>query len=452
MERGAQSKTPQGSKQKEKKKKEDMLEHDNAKSTLASVWRRLAVLCRDSNAATATERERLDVLAADAGLSPVKGAYVDDMIAETLKTYMPLWETMLDAEPMLPWLADEFDPFPRVQKVLDALERRGHKSRRQTRRVDPSARIHLAVQSIRAATRCRSMASWPIDTEFGRVAHGWGRQPFMCSLIVLSGPSPRDRRHFAVVAPFVPRRSSSSPSSFDVALFVNVPNMPVACHHMDLLGRALGDADGDGSSNQSLSREVRRALTPDRFKRLGVFCADLVERNAPDMMGLRLVNPLSFIGCMLGLGGRAAAASTSLLAAFGIELLLARRVHVAHIRASDLVVMLAAPIFSIDRARKALARSSLRNAAARTIAREPAMGLNDETIATLDAESAALVAAHFFCDKLEGTIDGSNDMRQRVARALGARDEHENPLGTYRHTVDLNRSIILAISRRYSRH
>ncbi|QBZ81318.1 hypothetical protein pclt_cds_732 [Pandoravirus celtis] len=409
-----------------------MAEHAG-EPALTTLWHRMAVLTRDPSAATDDEKQWLAVLACDAGLKAANDTLTDALLAATLQAHMPLWETMVNAQPALPWVGVGVGSFPHPLAVLRELGLRGHKTHARPRDMDFETRLFDAVKMIQDAV-AREPPMWPLD--FGSRPDAAGQSAKMCAIVVAT-MSPQCH-FFMMVAPF----DSPVDDQPNAAVYLDIPAAPgtTACMNSNLLGRALAERHHD---NPLFSDEARvgRALGSDRLRPLGTLVVEAIDRGAPEIMGLRPASPKKFVKCLLGIARRPAIAATA------FWLAMCTRIHVAYLTTRDLINVLDASMPCVDRAREALAQPTLRNTAAIAVARNPALCLGDHTLKALDRESAALVAAHLFQRHPERVV-GDNDLLQRIADVLGVSDDHA-PLGSDQHRGHLCRAIALAIMRHH---
>lgn len=431
-ERHTQRKTEKDRKDKQTNKK-GMTERARG-STLIALWRRLAVLTRDPSAATPDEGEWLGVLARDAGIEGSGRGLTDEIVGATLSAHMPLWEAMVDAQSALPWVGDRAGPFPHPLGVFDNLRARGCKAPMCVRDVDFETRLFTIVRMIDDAV-AREPPAWPSD--FESQGNAAGRPPKMCALVV-GTVSPGTHRTLVAV-PFVSPWNGQS----DVGVYRMTWSPPdtvkVFCGDRDLLVRALVHGNRDEPLRLD-EAHVDRALTTGRLCSLGALAVEAVGRGAREALGLRPTHADLFVKRLLGLAHLIVISSTILW------LGPCAHMHVAFMGAADLVDILDT-IHYVDGVRGALARPTLRNAAAAAVARDPDLSLCDRALKTLDRESVALVAAHLFQYHAQRIVN-DNDLLQRVADALGVSDTRA-PLGSDRHCTYLCRAVALAVARHY---
>ncbi|AJF97559.1 hypothetical protein TW95_gp0825 [Pandoravirus inopinatum] len=284
------------------------------------------------------------------------------------------------------------------------------------------------------AAVAREPPTWPLDFESRPDASG---QSVKACALVVATMSPQSH-FFMMVAPF----DSPVDGQPNAAVYLDILTAPgkVSCMHGDLLARALAERN-HGHALLSDEARVGRALESDRLRTLGALVVEAVDRGAPGVMGLRPTSPKKFVKCLLNIARRPAIAATA------FWLAMCTRAHVAYLATHDLINVLDASVPCVDRARVALAQSTLRNVAAVAIARDPTLCLNDHTLQALDRESVALVAAQLF-QRHPNRVVGDNDLLQRIADVLDVSDDRA-PLGSDRHHAHLCRAVALAIMRHY---
>lgn len=400
-----------------------------------ALWRRLATLTRNSSAATPKERQQIAVLARDTGVEAIDEVLTDSILVATLQAHMPLWEAMVDARQVLPWLGARCGCFPHPLLVIEELQIHGYSVHGNPHGMGFEERLLVGIKMIQGAV-AREPPMWPLNFESRPNGDDTTRQPSKsCALIVITTDH---TRVFVAVAPF----ESSTSDRSDAAIYIGMQTGPVVTFTR---GKALVCALAENHRGDPLLSDEARvghALASDRVHQLGALAIEAVGRGTPETLGLRPTSARSLLDRLANFVCRPE------VMAMAYYLSMSRCTHAVHLTSRDLVTILDVLAPPVDGARDHLDQSTLRNIAADAIARNPALCLSNHVLNALDRESVALVAARLFrCCPQKVAADG--DLLERVADALEVSDTHV-PLGSDQHRARQCRAIAFAIVRRYA--